>query len=153
MFTRIGSILVAAAACAALAGIVSLEGCATTPTGAQSAIVSVVVDAAVGIAVQNGSKDPAVWASRAKTISGIATQLKAVDSGVATTLPLLTAALEPLLVKAALGPADTLAANALIVALTQVIQTNIPAGQNASAAIQAVLQDVITATSLYVPVS
>lgn len=150
MFTRILAIAVACAALALTAGVASLEsGCATTAQG--QAAVTVLVDVAVGETVQKGTKDPAVMAQRASQIVLIATQLKALDGGVIATLPLVTAALQPLLVKANFGPAELLAANVLVGALSQVIQAQVSPTSTQTAAIQAVLQSVIDAASLYVP--
>lgn len=142
MFTRIRTLAIVIVGCV-------LAACALTP--AQNAAVSVLVDAAVGVAVQHDTKDPAVMAKRAAQVVSIAGQLKALDGGVIATLPLVTAALQPLLVKANLGPADLLAANVLVAALSQVINAQVNPSSGQTAAIQTILQDVITAASLYLP--
>lgn len=130
----------------------ALFGCSTTPTLDQRAAVTVVIDAAVGVAVQNGSKDPVRWAARAKQIQSIAKQLQVLAAGDAATLPALTIALQPMLDKLALTPVDQVAANALIAALSQVIQQNTgKLDANATQVIAEVLSDVITAASVYVP--
>lgn len=143
-------VTVAALVCLAALTAVSVSGCASLPGAQQQVAVTVLVDASVGVAVQNGSSDPAVWAKRAATITGIATQLKAVDAGAISTLPLLTQALAPLILKANLGPADVLIANVLIGALSQFIQQNVPASQTQTTVIQNVLDTVIAAASVYV---
>jgi hypothetical protein len=136
----------------ALLGLsIALTACTTTPTANQQIAVTVVVDAAVGIAVQNGTNDAREWSQRASRIVSIATQLQALDSGQTATLPAVVSALQPLLVKAKLGPADQLAANALIVALSQIIQQNVNnINVNTQQVIQQILSDVINAASVYV---
>lgn len=134
------------------AAILSVEGCASLSGNAgQQVAVTVLVDAAVGVAVQNGSSDTAVWGKRATTIVAIATQLKTLDQGAIATLPLVTAALQPLILKANLGPAEMLAANVLVGALSQFIAAKVPANGTQTTAIQLVLSDVITAASVYLP--
>lgn len=129
-----------------------LSGCQSTPTGQQQVATTVLIDAAVGVAVQNGTSDQTVWVSRANQIVSIATQLKTLDNGTTATLPALSAALQPLLAKANLGPADQLAANVLITALGQIIQQNIGnVNVTTQQVIQQVLDDVISAASVYVP--
>jgi len=134
------------------AAFLFLAGCTTTPTANEQMATTVLIDAAVGVAVQNGSKDPAVWSQRAFRIVSIAGQLQALDTGKTATLPALTQALQPLLQQANLGPADQLAANALIAALSQLIQQNINnLNLNTQQVIQQVLSEVITAASVYIP--
>lgn len=123
-----------------------LNGCSTTPNANQQAGITVLVDVAVATAVQNGA--------RADQILSIAKQLKALDAGAVADLPAITAALGPLIAKAALPPAEALAANVLIAALSQVIQQNLGnTSLPTSAAIQLVLDDIISAASVYVPVT
>ncbi len=148
-FAAIGSILIAAVMCAFAFG---LSGCQSTPTSNQKIATTVLIDAAVGVAVQKGSSDPAVWAARANQISSIAKQLQALDNGSAATLPALSAALQPLLAKANLGPADQLIANILITSLSQLIETNVDnINTTTQQVIQQVLSDVIAASSVYIP--
>jgi len=137
---------------AAIALCFSLGGCTSTPTAQQEIAETVLVDAAVGVAIQNGTSDQSVWASRATQIVSIATELQLVASDSKATLPALSAALQPLLVKANLPPADQLAANMLIASLGQLIQQNIGnVNTTTQQAIQKVLSDVIAAASVYVP--
>lgn len=132
--------------------VLALPGCSTAPTQAQQTTATIVISAAVAVAVQNGAQNPAVWASRAKQIQTIAKQLQGVAVGDTATLPALTAALQPMLAKLALAPPDQLAANALIAALSQIIQQNAnKLDANASQIIARVLDDVIVAASVYVP--
>ncbi len=132
--------------------MVGLSACSTNPTAQQQIATTVLVDTAVGVAIQNGTSDRAVWASRANQIVMIATQLQLVAKSDSATLPMLTAALQPLLAKANLGPADMLAANVLVTALGQLIQQNIGSvNTTTQQVIQNVLNDVITAASVYVP--
>jgi hypothetical protein len=156
MITRIRGFALATAVASIFVGLsaltaAGLSGCATAPTAAQQVAVTVLVDAAVAQTVQHGTSDPKVMANRATEIVLIASQLKALDSGVVATLPLVTSALQPLLVKAALGPADLLAANVLVAALSEVINAQVKPDSPQTAAIQAVLQSVIDAANLYVP--
>lgn len=135
-----------------VAFLLGLGGCTSTPTTQQQVGTTVLVDAAVGVAVQNGSSDQTVWVARAKQIVSIAKQLQALDNGETATLPALTSALQPLLAKANLGPADQLAANVLITALSQVIQQNIGnVNTTTQQVIQQVLSDVINAADVYIP--
>jgi len=137
-----------------LAASTLLVGCKTTPTSNQQLSLVILVDAAVGITVQNGSKDPAAWAERAAKVLSIARQLQAIEQGQIATLPALTAALAPLIAQAQLAPAEQLAANTLIAALAQVIQQN--AGNvnlPTQATIQLILSNVILAASVYIPSS
>lgn len=153
MFTRINAAFTAVAVAAVLAfgalTATELSGCASTP--AETAALTVIVDIAVGQAVQHGTSDPAVMAKRAAQIVLIAGQLKALDAGAIATLPVLTQALQPLLMAAKLNPADMLAANVLIDALSQVIATQVSPTSTQATTIQAALQAVINAASLYVP--
>lgn len=154
LMSRFSTMVVCATLALCSAALVSVEGCSTL-TGAGGAsnqvVVTVLVDAAVGVAVQNGSSDPAVWSKKAATIVSIANQLKAIDQGAIATLPLVTAALQPLILKANLGPADMLAANVLIGALSQFIAAKVPADAAQTTAIQLVLNNVIAAASVYLP--
>lgn len=132
--------------------IIGLSACSTTPTAQQQIATTVLVDAAVGVAIQNGTSDRSVWASRANQIVSIATALQTVAKDSTATLPALSAALQPLLAKSNLGPADQLAANALISTLGQLIQQNLGnVNTTTQQVIQQVLNDVITAASIYVP--
>lgn len=136
----------------AIAFCFGLSGCTSTPTSNQQVATTVLIDAAVGVAVQNGTSDASVWSSRAKQITSIAKQLQALDTGATATLPALTSALQPLLAKANLGPADQLAANVLITALGQIIQQNVGnVNTTTQQVIQQVLSDVISAASVYIP--
>lgn len=129
-----------------------LPGCKTVPTANQQAGITVLVDAATGVVVQKGTSDPAVWASRARQITAIAGQLEALDTGSTATLPALTQALEQLIAKAHLGPADLLAANTFVATLEQLITAQVKAAPSTSATqatVLLVLQDVIQAASVY----
>jgi hypothetical protein len=133
---------------AALCAVAALSGCKTLPNATQQAAASVVVDVAAGLAIQQGSPDPAVWKARAIGFKAIATVLLQKNS--ATTLASLQAELLPLVAK--LGPADVLAANALVAALTPVLQQQLganPTVANTQAAVAVVLNDIITACNAY----
>ena len=144
--------LIALAVLVAVDFIFGLSGCQSTPSSNQQVATTVLIDAAVGVAVQNGTSDQAVWSARASQITSIAKQLQALDTGATATLPALTSALQPLLAKANLGPADQLAANVLITALGQIIQQNVGnVNTTTQQVIQQVLSDVISAASVYVP--
>jgi hypothetical protein len=127
-----------------------LEGCASLPTNtAQQAGVSAAIDVAVGIAVQAGEPQGA-WAPRAAAFEKAAKSLQAVNAAGATTLATLAADLQPFIAK--LGPADVLAANALVGALQPILTALLgsnPTAGNVQKDIALVLQDVITACALY----
>lgn len=136
-----------------LAGLIALGtfvGCKTTPTATQQAAASVVVDVAAGFAIQNGSSDATVWKARAAQFKAIAVTLQQINSSGQATLATLQADLAPLIAK--LGPADVLAANALVAAITPFLQQQLqanPTVANTQQAIAQVLQDVINACTAY----
>lgn len=127
-----------------------LVGCKTAPTQSQAAGIAAAVDVAVGAAVQNGSSDSAVWKAKAQRFEDIARQVKSLDSADFTSLAAFANDIQPVLDK--LGPADALAAHAVIAALVPFLQQTIAANPTVAttqAAINAVLQDVINACALY----
>lgn len=127
-----------------------VHGCASTPTANQQAGIAVGTDIAVGLAVQQGSNDPAVWKARAAGFKAIAVTLQGLNQSGALTLQTLAADLQPLIIK--LGPADVLAANALIAALTPFLQQQIDANPSVASArviIGQFLSTVIAACAAY----
>lgn len=105
---------------------------------------------AVGAAVQQGSTDPAVWKARATQFENAAKALQAVAANGPTSLATLQADLMPFI--AALGPADVLAANALVAALTPLLVQLIGQNQTVAAVqtdINLLLNDVIASCRVY----
>lgn len=138
----------------AAASLAVLAACSSSPTTTQAAELAVAIDLVTGAAVQQGTSDQAVWKLRAVTFKSAATTLKAVnDAGAGATLATLQADLAPLIAK--LGPADVLAANALVTALTVIIQQQIGTGTAAGklaatqATVDIILSDVISACAAY----
>jgi len=135
---------------AALCAVAALPGCKTLPTPNQQAAAAVIIDVAAGVAIQQGSPLPAVWKVRAAAFKSIATTMLAADQGGTVTLATLQADLQPLIAK--LGPADVLAANALVTALGPVLQQQLGANPTVGATQQAVamvLNDIIAACNAY----
>lgn len=128
-----------------------LTACKTTPTATQQADIAVAIDVAVAASVQAHSADPAVWKDRAQAYETIAKTLKATnDAGTGATLATLRADLQPLIAK--LGPADALAANALVAGLVPYIQAQIDANPNNGTLqtnLSLILADVIAACAAY----
>ena len=134
----------------AAGSMVGLSGCKTAPTQTQQSAISVAVDLATGFAIQQGSNDLTVWKTRATQFKAIATQIEKVNSAGTLTLATLEADLQPLIVK--LGPADVLAANALVAALTPYVNQQVtanPTVANTQAAIEVLLDAVITTCTQY----
>ncbi len=137
----------------AAVGMTGIHGCSSQPTSAAHQTgLTVLVSAAVAVTVQRDTQDPDVWAKRAAQIRDMARQLQALEQGTVATLPALTTALEPLIARANLSPGERLAANSLTLALAQLVQ-NRRAGTTEEASIRLVLQTVIDAASVYVPVA
>jgi predicted small lipoprotein YifL len=144
--------LIAIAALALLAGCTSL-GNLTTPSG--NVLVQVAVDVAVGQVVGTGPTAKA----KAAQISAIAQQALSIDQGSSVTLAALEGAVNAQIAKLNLPPADALAAQVLVQTVESIITqkltggaTTTPAGTvtpTSSVAIALVLQDVITACSVY----
>lgn len=127
-----------------------LTACATAPSVNEQAAVTAAMDVATGLAVQNGTSDPAVWKARASNFKAIALQLQAVNSAGNATLATLAGDLQPLIQK--LGPADVLAANALIAAVTPYLQEQQSTNTtviNTQARVALILTAVINACTVY----
>lgn len=132
----------------------TLPACSSNPpTPLQQTGVTVLVSAAVAVHVQRGSQDAAVWAKRAGQILDVAKQLQSLEQGTVATLPALVAALGPLIERANLSPGERLAANSLTLALAQLIEANRRPGSTEEASIRLVLQTVVDAASVYVPLA
>jgi hypothetical protein len=128
-----------------------LTACATAPTASERGIV-VAVDVATGLALSEGGKvsDLAVLKARAVEYKAIAMKVKAVNDAGTATLATLAAALQPEIAK--LPPADQLAAQALIAALTPYLQSQIPGNadvQNIQTTVDLILSNVILACEAY----
>lgn len=161
-----------AAATAVLLGVVglNLSSCSTLK-GAGAAAVNAInnpasaplvaagVELAVGTQIQLIAKTPAAEAALASQYEQIATALEAIDTGNATTLGQLDQALIARLNASSLNPADKLAAQQLVGAITAAILQAVnaptaPAGQapltpQQQVAIKSVLDDVILAASAF----
>lgn len=145
-FARLGLLI----PLAAIASLAALVACKTLPTGSQQAGIAAAVDIAAGLAIQQGSSDPAVWKARAAQFEAAAKALQSVNAAGPTTLQAIMADLQPYIAK--LGPADVLAANALVAALTPIIQQQLgtnPTLATTQAEIALILGDVISACAAY----
>lgn len=134
----------------AAASMVGLSACKTAPTQTQQSAISIAVDLATGFAIQQGSNDLTVWKSRATQFKAIAIEVEKVNNAGTLTLATLEADLQPLIAK--LGPADVLAANALVAALTPYVNQQVaanPTVANIQAAIELLLEAVITTCTQY----
>lgn len=129
-----------------------LTACATAPTASEQGGIAVAVDVATGLALSEGGKvsDFAVLKARAVEYKAIAVKVKAVNDAGTATLATLAAALQPEIAK--LPPADQLAAQALIAALTPYLQSQIPGNadvQNVQTTVDLILSNVILACEAY----
>jgi hypothetical protein len=128
----------------------SLQACKTLPTAQQQGVIAAAVDVATGVAIQQGTKDQTVWKERALKFKAVAMQLQAVNASGALSLATLAADLQPQIAK--LGPADALAANALVAALTPYVQEQVKANPSLATTQTVVgifLQSVIDACTVY----
>lgn len=126
-----------------------LTACKTAPTPTQTAGITVAVNIATGVAIQEGA-DSSVWKTRAANFKAIAVQIKTVNDAGTATLATLAADLAPLIAK--LPPADQLAAHTLVAAVTPYINVEIagnPQLQNAQATLDLILQAVIDSCATY----
>jgi hypothetical protein len=145
-------LLLTAALVASLCG--SLSACKTLPSATQQAGISAAVTVATGEAIQQGSTDSVTWRNRAEQFRAIAVQVKAVNDAGSASLATLAADLQPQLAK--LGPADVIAANALVAALTPYLDAEIkahPEVGNAQATVDLILAAVIQACDAYIPMT
>lgn len=129
-----------------------LTACATAPTATEQSGIVVAVSVATGLAVSNGGKvsDLATQKARATEYKSIAVKVKAVNDAGTATLATLAAALQPEIVK--LPPADQLAAQALVAALTPYLQSQIPGNadvKNVQTTVDLILAAVINACEAY----
>lgn len=137
----------------ALMCTVSLTGCKTTPTANERVGINAAVAAAVAITVQRGTSDPAVWATRAGLIVSVANAVKPLATDDAVSLPAIASAVGPLLDKAQLAPGERIAANQLVIALSQVIEANTDAASPVAVSIADVLNAAIENARVYVPLT
>lgn len=134
----------------AAAFLLGFTGCKTAPTATQQSGIAIAVDLAAGFGIQQGSTDPGVWKARATQFKTIATQLKTLNDAGTATLATLAGDLQPLIAK--LPPADVLAANTLVAALTPYLNQQLagnPTVANTQAAVDLILQAVIDACTVY----
>jgi hypothetical protein len=145
---RFGSILLGAMLAMCMTGI---HGCSSNPPSPTG--VTILVTGAVAAHIQHGTQDAATWARRASLILDAAKQLQSVEQGTVATLPGLTQALGPIIEKAGLSPGERQAANAFTLVLAQLIEANRRPGSTEEASIRLVLQTVVNAASVYLPVA
>lgn len=127
-----------------------LTGCATLPTATQDAAITTTVSIATGFAIQQKDTDPKVWQTRAQQIKLIALELKQVNDAGTASLATLAADLQPQIQK--LGPADVIAVNSLVAALTPLLNQQIqgnPKVGNTQVAVDSILTAVLTTCSAY----
>lgn len=98
-----------------------IAGCAATPTAKEQVAVAVVVNIAAGRAIQRSDTDTAVWAARATEYKTIAVQIREASKDSNATVATLGLELRALVAKN-LGPANQIAANAVIAAVTPYLQ-------------------------------
>lgn len=147
MFRKLALVLVATAAL--VVGGCSFFQKLPTNTTTQAAVAAA-IDIAVGVAVQQGSNDQAVWKARAAQFESAAKAVQAVNAAGVSSLTTLQADLQPFIAK--LGPADVLAANALVAALTPILQQLIgtnPTVGTVQTDVGLVVADVINACKVY----
>jgi len=146
-------LVVAALMLACTLGIGSqLTACATLPSAQAQGGIVVAVDVATGLALSDGGKitDTAVLKARAVEYKAVALKVKAVNDAGTATLATLAAVLQPEIAK--LPPADQLAAQALIAALTPYLQSQIPGNanvQNVQTTVDLILSNLILACEAY----
>jgi len=128
---------------------VILPGCATTPNATEQSAIAVATDLATGYAIEKGLTFQADKVARAARYEAIAKQLQTLNTAGTLTMATLAADLTPLVMQ--LPPADQLAANALIAALTPWVQQQLqnPKVANAQATIGIFLSSVVQACATY----
>lgn len=144
--TYFAALALSAALVATMLGVV---GCATKPTATATIAIDSTVGAAVAIAVQRESSDPAVWAKRARTILAVVEVVRPLASDEAVSVPALAAAVGPVLDKAKLQPAERIAANGLVSALALIIDANTAPDSPQAASVVMVLDAVTKAAAVY----
>lgn len=128
----------------------SLAACQTAPTATQQSVAVVAVNIAAGQAIQRQDHDPAVWKARAVQYKAIAVQLQGVNDAGNATIATLAADLQPLVDK--LPPADQLAANSLIAAVTPFLQDKVNSSETVAhtrEAVAVLLSAVVKACEAY----
>lgn len=136
-----------------LVALAGLFGCAAKPTPTQAIGIDALTSTAVAITVQRDSSDAAVWAKRARLIVSLASQLRPLASDEAVSVSALAAVVGPLLDQAKLLPGERIAANALVAALSTVIDANTNPDTPAAATVVMVLDSAVRAASVYIPLS
>lgn len=136
--------------CAVLVGtMLGVVGCATKPTTTGAIAIDATIGAAVAIAVQRDSSDPAVWAKRAKLIASVVETVRPLATSDSVSVPALAAAVGPLLDRANLQPAERIAANSLVTALVLVIDANTAPDSPQAVTVVMVLDSVSKAAAVY----
>jgi ABC-type transporter Mla MlaB component len=143
-------LVLATVALSIVLGASVLQGCTTLPTATQDAAITTTVSIATGFAIQQKDTDPKVWQTRATQIKLIALELKSVNDAGSASLATLAADLQPQIQK--LGPADVIAVNSLVAALTPLLNQQIqgnPKVGNTQVAVDSILTAVLTTCSAY----
>jgi hypothetical protein len=135
-----------------------LAGCATTrgdaPRDSNEVLAQIAVSTAVTIAVDRlvtrDHATPAEAEARAGRVLLVASSLKSLGSDALATLPQIRAALDPLLDKANLSPAERMQADLLVSALVAVGLERTDAAKYV-AQVSFILDEVIRVSSAYLP--
>lgn len=128
-----------------------LSACKTVPSTNQRIGINATVAAAVAITVQRDTSDPAVWAKRAGLIVSVAEAVRPLTTDEMVSLPAIAAAVGPLLDKAKLAPGERIAANTLVVALSQVIEANTAPDSPVAVTVAEVLDALVENARVYIP--
>lgn len=128
-----------------------LVGCKTAPALSEKSTVTIATYLVVGQTLKNGNATPAVQAARAAEFKSVAVKLQAVNDDASATLATLAANLAPSLAK--LNPSDRLAAQAVVVALTPYLQSQVennPTVAYSQERLATILTAVIAACDAYI---
>lgn len=137
----------------AVVATLAVSGCATQPTANERVGINAAVAAAVAITVQHNSNDPTVWAQRAQLIVSVGEAVKPLATSETVSLPAVAAAVGPLLDRANLAPGERIAANQLVIALSQVIEANTTGTSPVAVTVADVLDSAIENARVYVPLT
>lgn len=102
----------------------TLVACKTLPTAKEQTGVAIAVNVLAGRAIQRSDTDPSVWAQRAEQYKAVAEQIRATNSTGTASLATLNVELHSIIAKN-LGPADQIAANAVVDALRPYVQEQV----------------------------
>lgn len=131
--------------------ILALTGCKTAPTQSQRIGIEASVAAAVAIGVQRDSSDPAVWAKRARLVVSVADAVRPLATDEAVSLPAIASAVGAELDKAKLDPAERIAANSFVLALSRLIDANTDPASPVVVTVRMVIEAARANALVYVP--